>query len=203
MQIIIIGSGKVGSALASELDRQGHEVVIVDSSLKMSENVDKRNFIKIYGVPIDREVLRQAGIETADVLCAVMQNDNINIMVAQIADQIFHVPQIIARIFDPANREVFETFNINTVCQTELTVQAILRRIAGERQEEQHRVYNANILYSRVPVAEEFVGEEICDLATDTDKVVFGLIRKGKLQLALPGLMVQDGDELVLAAVQN
>lgn len=203
MQIIIIGSGKVGSTLAGQLAGQGHDVVIIDSDQRQIKHIENEDFIKISGVPIDRDVLRQAGIETADVLCAVTQNDNVNIMVAQIADRIFHVPQIIARIFNPANRDVFDTFKINTVCQTELTVKAILRRIAGERNEQIQRVYNTSILYTRVPVDEDFVGEDICDLTTDTGKAVFGLLRKGKLQLALPGLRIQAGDELVLAAIQN
>ena len=122
MQIIIIGCGKVGSALAGELIDQGHEVVIIESDLQAIQNADDLDCIKITGVPIDRDVLKQAGIETADVLCAVTQNDNINIMVAQIAKEIFKVPRIVARIFNPISREVFDQFQINTICQTELTV---------------------------------------------------------------------------------
>lgn len=203
MHIIIIGCGKVGSTLAGELLDQGHDVVIIESDLQAIQNADDLDCIKITGVPIDREVLRQAGIETADVLCAVTQNDNINIMVAQIAREIFHVPRIVARIFNPASRDIFEQFNINTICQTELTVNALMRKISGEENEQSHLVFNTNIVYTSVPIEKNLIGEDVSNLSTDSGKLVFGLLRSGKLHLALPGLRVQASDELVLADIEN
>lgn len=202
MQIIIIGCGKVGAALAGELISQGHEVVIIESDTKLIQNADDLDCIKITGVPIDRDVLRQAGIETADVVCTVTQNDNINIMVAQIATEIFHVPKIISRIFNPISRPVFEQFNLSTICQTELTVNAFLRKISGEIHEQEHQVYNANVLYTTVPIEKGLIGEDITNLSTDTGKLVFGLLRNGRLHLAVSGLRIQAKDELVLAGLQ-
>ncbi len=203
MQIIIIGCGKVGSMLAGNLINQGHDVVIIESDIRAIQNADELDCIKITGVPIDRDVLKQAGIETADVLCAVTQNDNINVMVAEIAKEIFNVPQIIARIFNPVSREVFDAFKINTICQTELTVQAIQRKISCECQELNQQVYNTSVLYTSVPIEKHLIGEYISNLSTDTGKMIFGLLRDGKLNLAMPGLRIQAGDELVLAGIQN
>ncbi len=134
MQIIVVGCGKVGSSLATILVERGHDVVIVENDSQLIQSAADLDCIKITGVPIDRDVLRQAGIETADVLCAVTQNDNINIMVAQIADLIFKVPRIISRIFNPGSRSVFEEFGLDAVCSTDLTVQDFLRRIDGEKE---------------------------------------------------------------------
>jgi trk system potassium uptake protein TrkA len=202
MQIIIIGCGKVGSALASALVSQDHDVVIIESDTRLIQNADDLDCIKITGVPIDRDVLKQAGIETADVLCAVTQNDNINIMVAQIASGIFNVPRIITRIFNPASREVFEEFDLNTICSTELTVQAFLRKISGEVQISDQQVINNSIVYTSVPIEKNLVGEDITNLSTDTGKLVFGLLRDSRLLLAAPGLRIQAGDALVLAGLQ-
>jgi trk system potassium uptake protein TrkA len=201
MQIIIIGCGKVGSALAGELVAAGQDVVIVDSDPVLIRNADSVDCIKITGVPIDRDILRQAGIETADVLCATTQNDNINIMVAQIAREIFTVPRIIARIFNPANSQVFEAFNLETICQTSLTVNAFLRKIAGEKSETLHRVFDTDIIYTLSPPDDSLDGEEVAKLAADSGKLIIGLLRNGRLLLTLPGLRVQKGDELVLAAI--
>ncbi|MDD4744523.1 MAG: NAD-binding protein, partial [Eubacteriales bacterium] len=93
MQIIVVGCGKVGASLAGVLVDQGHDVVIVENDSQLLRAASELDCIKINGVPIDRDVLRQAGIETADVVCAVTQNDNINIMVAQIAEHVFFVPR--------------------------------------------------------------------------------------------------------------
>jgi len=202
MQIIIIGCGKVGSSLASALVSQGHDVVIVESDSQLIQSTADLDCIKITGVPIDRDVLRQAGIETADVICAVTQNDNINIMVAQIAAEIFHVEKIITRIFNPRSRQVFDEFGLNTVCSTDLTVQAFLRKIAGEEKEQYQKVYDTNVLYTSVPIDVNLIGEEITNLSTDTGKLIFGLLRRGRLLLAVPGLRVLAGDELVLADLQ-
>ena len=202
MQIIIIGCGKVGSSLAAALVTQGHDVVIVEADSQLIQYAADLDCIKITGVPIDRDVLRQAGIETADVVCAVTQNDNINIMVAQIAQEIFHVGKIITRIFNPRSREVFSEFGLNTVCSTDLTVQAFLRKIAGEEKEEQQKIYNTTILYTSVPIEPGLVGEDITNLSSDTGKLIFGLLRRGRLLLAVPGLKVLAGDELVLADLQ-
>ena len=141
MQIIVIGCGKVGASLARQLVSLDHDVVIIESDSKLMQQADDIDCIKITGVPIDRDVLRQAGIETADVLCAVTQNDNINIMSAQIAQDVFHVQKIITRIFNPISREVFEEFGLNTICSTELTVDAFLREIEGEQDTQIHQLY--------------------------------------------------------------
>ena len=198
----IIGCGKVGSALADALIRQGHDVVIIESDSRLIQNADDLDCIKITGVPIDRDVLKQAGIETADVLCAVTQNDNINIMVAQIASEIYNIPRIITRVFNPASREAFDQFDLNTICSTDLTVQAFLRKIAGETQEQTHRVFDVNVLYTSSPIDQELIGEDIANLTTDTGKLIFGLLRQGRLLLAVPGLKVLAGDEMVLADIQ-
>jgi trk system potassium uptake protein TrkA len=202
MQIIVIGCGKVGTSLATVLVAQGHDVVIVDQDSQLIQAAADIDCIKITGVPIDRDVLRQAGIETADVVCTVTQNDNMNIMVAQIAAEIFQVPQIISRIFNPNSRSVFEAFGLDAICSSELTVQAILRKITGEGQEHYQTVYNTPIIFTTTPIDSSLVGTDITQLATDTGKLIFGLLRQNHLRLATPGLKILSGDEMVLADIQ-
>jgi trk system potassium uptake protein TrkA len=199
VQVIVIGCGKVGASLSRALVEQGHDVVIIDSDSSLIQMADDIDCIKITGVPIDRDVLKQAGIETADVVCAVTQIDNINIMSAQVAREVFNVKKIITRVFNPANREVFEEFGLDTICSTDLTVQAFLREIEDEGKEQTHKVYGARIIYTTVPIDPDFIDEDINDLSTDTGKLVFGLLRRGRLMLARPGLTIKQGDELVLA----
>ncbi len=202
MQIIVIGCGKVGASLSRELVRLGHDVVIIESDSRLMQQADDLDCIKITGVPIDRDVLKQAGIQTADVVCAVTPNDNINIMCSEIAREIFRVDKIITRIFNPINREVFDEFGLNTICSTELTVNTFLRKIAEEGREQTQSVYGATILYTTVPIEKDLIGEDVSNLSTDTGKLVFGLMRRGRLLLGTPGLRVASGDELVLADLQ-
>ena len=202
MHIIIVGCGKVGASLASLLIAQDHDVVIVESDPDLIQNAADLDCIKITGVPIDRDILRQAGIETADIVCASTQTDNINIMVSQIAADVFQVPKTITRIFNPINRDVFDAFGLNTICSTELTVQAFMRKIAGESDEKIVQVFNTSLLFSYMPVQPAFVGEVISDLEADDGKMIFGLIRQGVMHLATAKLKIKAEDQLVLAELQ-
>ena len=135
MNILIVGCGRVGANLVRQLDVAGHDVSVLDDesdSLKRLSEFDDYNFtgVALYGVPIDVDVLRQAGIETCDAVAAVTDNDNINIMVAQIAREIFHVKRVVTRIADPTRNSTFsQRFNLDTVCPTDLTVQATLSKL--------------------------------------------------------------------------
>jgi trk system potassium uptake protein TrkA len=130
MQILVIGCGKVGSKLANVLSREGHDVVVIENETDNFKELD-RDFkgVTICGVPIDQDVLRSAGIETADAVAAVTPDDNVNIMVSQIAKEIFKVPKVIARIYNPAREHVFHEFGLETVCPTNMTVSSIHSKI--------------------------------------------------------------------------
>ncbi|MDD2579074.1 MAG: NAD-binding protein [Eubacteriales bacterium] len=202
MQIIVVGCGKVGSSLAAELLAQDHDVVIVEGDQELMHNADHLDCVKIIGVPIDRDILRQAGIETADVVCAATQTDNINIMVSQIASDVFHVPLTITRIFNPANRQVFDAFGLNTVGSTDLTVQAFLRKLSREEDEREIQIYQNSVLFSQMAITEDWAGETISELEASPDKMIVGLLRQGVLILASPELEIEAGDRLVLVSLQ-
>ena len=94
MNIVIIGCGRVGSTLARMMYRDGHNVTIVDQQSESFRRLGtKFKGARIIGNGIDEDVMRRAGIENADVLIAVTQGDNRNIMAAQIAQHIFHMSQ--------------------------------------------------------------------------------------------------------------
>ncbi len=119
MRIIILGCGRVGVHLAQSLDRAGHDVTIVDrnrdSFNKLGSNYGGK---MILGTGIDEDVLRKAGIEKADAFVAVTNGDNTNAMAAQIAKHVFHVPQVVARLYDPVREETYRLLGLDTVCST-------------------------------------------------------------------------------------
>jgi trk system potassium uptake protein TrkA len=101
------------------LDRAGHDVTIVDrnrdSFNKLGSNYGGK---MILGTGIDEDVLRKAGIEKADAFVAVTNGDNTNAMAAQIAKHVFHVPQVVARLYDPVREETYRLLGLDTVCST-------------------------------------------------------------------------------------
>ena len=119
MNVIIMGCGRVGAELARLLDTQGHKVTILD--------VDASSFDKLppnfSGTALledatDEEVLGKTGIAQADAFVAVTREDDKNAMAAQIAKQIFNVPKVICRIYDPLREEFYESLGLDGISPT-------------------------------------------------------------------------------------
>lgn len=132
MNIIIVGCGRVGALLATNLAAKGHDVTVIDP------NADSFNRLPpdfsgrtVLGSGIDMDVQHRAGVEHADALVACTPGDNRNIAASQIAREVFRVPRVVARINDPLRAEVFHDLGLETVCPTllgaELVRAALLR----------------------------------------------------------------------------
>ena len=95
MNILIIGCGRLGSRLASVLDLQGHDIVVIESDPERLNQLDDGfDGLMIQGNPIDLDVMKSAGIEGCDYVLCLSPNDNQNLMASQIARNIFHVQYI-------------------------------------------------------------------------------------------------------------
>lgn len=120
MQIVILGCGRVGAALASMLSREGHTVTIVDLNDeafgRLSPTFPQGQ--TVLGDGTDEDVLRRAGIEEADAFVAVTEGDNRNIMASQVAREIFGVKEVITRIYDPVREEIYRDLGLDTICPT-------------------------------------------------------------------------------------
>ncbi len=119
MNIIILGCGRVGSTFARLMYRDGHSVTIIDLQSEAFRRLGvKYKGARIVGNGIDEDVLKRAGIEHADVFIAVTQGDNRNIMASQIAKNVFDVPKVIARIYDPIRADRYRQLGLTTLCTT-------------------------------------------------------------------------------------
>lgn len=166
MNILIIGCGKVGSRLADTLCQLGHDISIISTRRESFDLLsDDFSGFTIQGVPIDLDTLRQAGIEGCDAVAAVTEDDNTNIMVCQIAREIFNVPKIIARIFDPLREDIFSRFDIQSVCPTNITVSSVYAMLTNRTQTRHLTVGNEVMSVSTTKVPTELVGMTIADAA--------------------------------------
>ncbi len=136
MYIIVAGCGKIGANLVKRLSNDGHDVAVIDPSQENFAQLENgTNCLTVTGMPIDEDVLKSAGIERADALLAVTSDDNVNVMTAQIASQLYHVPHVVTRVYDPEKDEVLRQMGLTTVCPTMLTV-AKIGLLLGEPEEE-------------------------------------------------------------------
>jgi trk system potassium uptake protein len=138
MRVVILGCGRIGSSLAIELDRQGHTVGIVDLRHEAFQRFLPSNFRGrlVLGHGIDEDVLRRAGLEQADCFVALTNEDNTNVMAAQVAGLIFHVPKIICRIYDREREETFRQLGLRTFAPIEMAAARIKELVeAGARRQ--------------------------------------------------------------------
>ena len=124
MKIVILGCGRVGSTLATMLDRAGHTVSIIDYSSEAFQRLSPDFGGETYvGNGVDEDILIRAGIKEADAFVAVTNGDNRNIMASQIAKEIFHVNKVMCRIYDPIREQTYRELGMVTMCPTTIGAQ--------------------------------------------------------------------------------
>ena len=98
---------------------RGHSVTVVDKDPLAFEKLgDKFKGQTIVGIGFDREVLLKAGIERADGVAAVTASDEANVVASRIARDIFHVPRVVARLYDVRQAEIYKRLGLQTIAPT-------------------------------------------------------------------------------------
>lgn len=135
---VIIGCGRLGANLANTLSEEGENVLILDkekdSFRKLSSSFGG---LAVEGDGTELDTLKAADLQRADTVIAVTNNDNINIMIAQIAKECFSVKKVISRLFDPERECVYQELGIETICPAVLSaneIDKILNRDTGAQE---------------------------------------------------------------------
>ena len=130
LYIVVIGCGRLGSILASDLSQQGHEVVVIDR--------DKSTFARlgiefsgftIAGNAAEIKVLQRANINKAGVAIALTGNDNLNLTISQLAKTVFDVPIVLTRIQEPARAEIYRQLGLTIINTTQVSATACLQAL--------------------------------------------------------------------------
>lgn len=135
MNVLIVGSGRVGATLAGVLDEEGHQVTIIDTDKASFAHLPRAfKGVTYLGNGSDLDVLRTVGVDKIDWFLALTQGDNRNLMAAQIAREIFGVQRVIAKVNDPIRAEIYRGKGIQTISRT--TILAVLLRAMLEEDRE-------------------------------------------------------------------
>jgi trk system potassium uptake protein TrkA len=130
MFILIVGCGRVGSAVAERAIDAGHDVSVLDSDPLSHERLDKDQTTTwedvggrfTVGTALEIDALLAAGIEHADVFVAATRGDNTNLVIAQIAQRRFSVPRVVVRVADPGRAAWYGEQGLLTVCPTQRAI---------------------------------------------------------------------------------
>ena len=127
MKVVIMGCGRVGARMAGEMSESGHDVTIIDLDTRAFRRLpDGYEGKRVHGNAINSKVLERAGIRDADAFVAVTQGDNRNYMASQIAKEIYHVPKVLCRIYDPIRQEMFNEPALQTFSPTSMGANIML-----------------------------------------------------------------------------
>jgi trk system potassium uptake protein TrkA len=199
MRVIIMGNGRVGSELSNALVDGGHDVAVIDKNAEAFHAYPPGDRArKIVGLGFDRDVLEDAGIKDADAFVAVSSGDNSNIVSARVALEYYHVPKVIARIYDSRRAEIYERLNIPTVATTRWGVKQIQLMLFHDREEIRETLGGGDLLRMRVRVPPELAGTPVSELEVEGKVLVAGVSRGGGGFLPTKASTLQEGDYLIL-----
>jgi trk system potassium uptake protein TrkA len=201
MRIIIMGCGRVGSALAVQLTAEGHDVRVIDRNPK-SRRLLSANFSGQFhvGNGYNRAVLGAAGIEQADAFIAVTSGDNSNIVAARTARETYRVPIVIARIYDPRRADIYRELGIPTVASVRWTVYQIHQMLLHRHLTPELTFGNGEIMLIRSQLPAYLTGRRLSEFEVDGEIRVVEVTRGGRSLLPAHGT-VAEPDDLVTFAV--
>jgi trk system potassium uptake protein len=195
VRVIIMGCGRVGILLTQELSKQGHEVTVIDKNpaafSRLPPGFEARTIV---GIGFDREVLEDAGIKEADAFLAVSSGDNSNIVSARVARETYHVPKVIARIYDPMRADIYERLNIPTVSTTRWGVKQMILMLKHQGEEIKETLAAGDLFRMRIEVPSHLVGKPVSSINLDGKILVAGVDRGGKGFIPVSSSTFQEGD---------
>jgi trk system potassium uptake protein len=196
MRYLIVGCGRVGSTLAKLLVAE-HDVVVVDENPAAFKRLGARfgGGVEV-GTGIDYDVLKRAGAERADGFVAVTDGDNRNVMASLIAQRMFRIPKIVARIYDPPRGQLYRDLGIETFSPTTLGAQIIRDALLDSPYTSMPSFDFGNLtsLVATIDSAQD--GRRVADIE-ETGKIRIAAIRKlGSVHVAAPTDVLKEGDEI-------
>jgi NhaP-type Na+/H+ or K+/H+ antiporter len=201
MRVLVIGGGQVGRELADRLEDRGENVVVVEVDEEMVEVARNEGHTVHIGDGTDTDVLQSAGGGNASILVAATGDDDVNLLVAQLANSKFDIETVIARANNPDNVEAFEDLGVRTISSALATAQAIdnaierpaLARWTGE-------LGRSGDVQEVEVTSEEMVGRTVREIGPELpSSVLIALVARGE-EVKVPDaeFTLQKGDRITL-----
>jgi trk system potassium uptake protein TrkA len=194
MHVIIVGCGRVGSELAKLLSNEGHDVVVIDKAKDSLERLgDTFNGVTLIGNGFDLDLLKQAGIEKADALCAVTNGDNTNLITAQVAKKIFKIPKVIARVYDPQRAHIYAALGLDIISGTILFA-AMIRDKIIESRFSSYLIESKELGVLEIEVKKELSGKTVEDFNIPQEFLVVAIRRMTGIIIPEPKTVLKEKD---------
>jgi trk system potassium uptake protein len=204
MKVIVMGFGRIGSQVSKLLADQNHDVTIIDHESIAGTRIDpafKGRVIK--GVGFDRKVLIQAGIEQAEAFVASSTSDNVNIVAARIARNIFHVPRVVARLYDPLRAEIYHRLGLTTISATNWAAEKIYQELTHTDLDVRDTFGRGEVSLVHLETPPQLFGRTVKQLSVPGEVMVISIVRNDQAFIPIVGTEFQEGDLINLVVLSS
>lgn len=204
MKVIIMGCGRVGEQVSQLMASEGHNVSVIDydadALARLGPNFKGR---RIKGVGFDRDVLIEAGIKDADAFAATSSSDTANIIAARIARNVFYVPRVIARLYDPRKAEIYQRLGLTTISSTTWGAERIHELMTHSELDPMHSFGNGDVHLLEIETPAPLIGRMVKNLNIAGEIEVVAITRQGRAFIPLSGTELRTGDLLHLIVLAS
>ncbi len=206
MYIIIAGGGKVGSFLAKDLSRRGHTIALIERREDRAARIASElpDVFVIRGDACDADYLEDAGIERADAVIAVTGDDDDNLVISQLAKEVYHIQKVIARVNNPKNEKIFEVLGVGVpvsatsiigkIVEEEVSVDEILTVLPLKQGK-------FAVVETRIPENSSVSGRRVSDLGFPRDCILIAIDREDELIIPRGSTVLKGGDTVFAITV--
>ncbi len=199
MKIIVVGCGRTGANLARSLIANGHEVAVIDNDPDAFNRLGD-DFIgrTITGVAFDRDALRRAGIESADAVAVVTDDEDANLITATIAKRYYNIPRVVARLFNPEREPLYAILGVPTVTSVLWRVRRLEQLLSHPTLQIEGSLGHGEIIDVLLTVEPSLAGLTVGDLYREGVWMPTAIIVGGKALLPLPELPLGEVESIRL-----
>ena len=204
MKIIIMGCGRVGSQVSQLLVTHGHEITVIDHDANALARLgtDFRGKV-VRGVGFDRNVLIEAGVETAEGFIAASSSDNANIVAARTARSIFRVPRVVARLYDPVRAEVYHRLGLTTISSTLWGAERIVEVVTHNDLDVLQVFGDGSTTMVRIEVPSRLNGYHVAQMNIPGEVLVTAITREDQTFIPVSGTEFKEGDVMYVAVIPS
>lgn len=208
MYIVIVGGGKVGSYLASVMLSSDNEVALIEENAQTADQLSiayEGQFLVINGDGCDSHFQEDAGIRRADVFVGATGQDDTNLVGCEIAQRVFNVPRVIARVNNPKNLRIFREVGIECVSSTTLIAnlieeEALLGSVSVVSSLTHGNVSLSEFSVGRMKHHSEEDGVAIGDIEMPEGALIVAVAYEDDAEVARPDMILYPGDQVIVVA---